>query len=1200
VTVIEIAERFRAEDGSFAVRVSFRDGGEYDAVVSDPADAVREQRLAWYFEEHLRYPFLDREVAARAVAELGEYGRDLFGQVFAGAALAEYRSWAVQAFDGCRLQVQGSAAFHRLHWEALLDPEGASPLAVRLPITRRVEGLGTRFTVAAAGDVLNILVVTARPDGPSDVGYRTISRPLLEGLRRADRPVRVELVRPGTWEALRDRLRAASAEHGSGFFHVVHFDLHGAVADYSALERGRQAQRFLFGQGVVEEFAGERGFLFFETGTTGKARPVSAGEVADLLSEHRVPVAVLNACQSAKESTSEASLAQRLVDAGVPVTVGMAYSVTVSAAQQAMPILYEELSRGRTPVEASHAARRSLFDVKTREGYFDQQLELEDWALPVVFAQRPLRIDLSEMTPARQAAYYTDLAEVGDEPRPEYGFVGRDLDIHALERALVSDPDRNEVLVQGMAGAGKSTLLEHVRWWWRRTGLVEKAFSYSYEERAWNATHLLRDITEALEGKIALARLDAMPVQAQIEQVAGWLRARRCLLVLDNIESITASPAAIPHSLTDDERQVLARFLSRLRGGRTLVVFGSREPEAWLAPDTFGENVYRLPGLDPEAASTLTHRILARHHATGHERDETQRQALLDLTKLLGGYPLPLTVVLPALATRKPSEVLADLREGTPEGDPVGLIRKAIEYSHGKLDPHTRNSLLLLAPFTASIPTGPLLKPYLEALSGQEAVTALGPVDLDTAIREAIRVGLGEPSTQLTGFVRILPVLPYFLRTRLPGHPGLGEALREAHYRLYSQLGPAIQAMLTSSDPEQRPLGHALARVEYANLTSAITYALAHQHPVLPVLRAVEEFLDQTKQQPARRLLLEQALAAVRDPQRTDLNTELADLHHLTGMVAQDQRRFQDAEENYRQALTLYLEFNDRHSAANIYHQLGTVAQQQRRFEDAEENYRQALTLFLEFNDRYGTADVHHQLGIVAQQQRRFEDAEENYRQALTLSLEFHDRHGAASTYHQLGRVAQEQRRFEDAEENYRQALTLKLEFNDRHGAAGTYHQLGMVAQDQRRFADAEENYRQALTLKLEFNDRHSAASTYHQLGRVAQDQRRFQDAEENYRQALTLSLEFNDRHGAAITYHQLGIVAQEQQRPTDALTSFVQAAVSWHTSVGGWPSETLTAIKRLSREIGDDGYRSISQEVVPADLLDDFISAIEAGPDEG
>lgn len=99
-------------------------------------------------------------------------------------------------------------------------------------------------------------------------------------------------------------------------------------------------------------------------------------------------MAVLNACQSAMQTASEAGLAQQLVQAGV--AVGMAYSVTVSAAERAMPLLYGRLARGADPLAAIHAVRRELFAHRSRQAYFDQQIELDDWMLPVVFRQRPL------------------------------------------------------------------------------------------------------------------------------------------------------------------------------------------------------------------------------------------------------------------------------------------------------------------------------------------------------------------------------------------------------------------------------------------------------------------------------------------------------------------------------------------------------------------------------------------------------------------------------------------------------------------------------------------------------------------------------------------------------------------------------------------------------------------------------------------
>lgn len=446
--VVRVGELGQEAGGAFQVRVSFGDLAEYDMRVTDPAEAVGgvagpagEELLAWYFEKHLRYPFLDKDLEEQAEARIAAYGKALFAQVLGGEASYDYRRLRDRGFDGCRIEVSGSARLHGLHWETLRDPGLPVPLAVRLPVTRRVTGQGSKFDPPGGRPTLNVLVVTARPDGPRDVGYRTVSRPLLKALRTAGLPVMVDLVRPGTWEALIACLRTATEQHGSGWYQVIHFDVHGAFWDYSALAKGRQADRLLFGPGGVKPFQGRRGFVFFETAEVGKARPVAANDIAALLAEHRVPVAVLNACQSAMQDGSEVGLAQQLAEAGIPVTVGMVYSVTVSAAERAMPVLYENVTKGTELTAAVQAARRELFDHPARLAYFDQQLDLADWMLPVMFSQHPLKLGLRPMDDAEQAAFFERAAAVGEEPEPEYGFVGRDLDILTVEHRLLAAPD---------------------------------------------------------------------------------------------------------------------------------------------------------------------------------------------------------------------------------------------------------------------------------------------------------------------------------------------------------------------------------------------------------------------------------------------------------------------------------------------------------------------------------------------------------------------------------------------------------------------------------------------------------------------------------------------------------------------------------------------------------------------------------------
>src|SRR5260370_29510138 len=174
-TVIGLSER-SAADGKFGVRVSCGDGAEYDAEVTEPGDDVSEQNLAWYFEEHLRYPFLDKDRERDAVRQIAGYGTELFGQVFGGDGNHDYRKLREQSFDRCRVEVSGSAALHRLHWEALRDPDYPdTPLAVRMPVTRRVEAQPSKFAVRDDLPTRNILVVTARPGRSHDLAYRPIS-----------------------------------------------------------------------------------------------------------------------------------------------------------------------------------------------------------------------------------------------------------------------------------------------------------------------------------------------------------------------------------------------------------------------------------------------------------------------------------------------------------------------------------------------------------------------------------------------------------------------------------------------------------------------------------------------------------------------------------------------------------------------------------------------------------------------------------------------------------------------------------------------------------------------------------------------------------------------------------------------------------------------------------------------------------------
>lgn len=1149
---IVIRERETRADGVFAARLVFDDDATYDLEIHDPADGPAEALFSWYFEDHLRYPFLDKDREREAQARIADYGRSLFAQVFGGPGAYEYRRMRERGFDGCRVEISGSAVFQRLHWETLRDPDLPEPLAVRLPVTRRVEPLASRFEAAADRPTLNILVVTARPDGPADVGFRTLSRPLLEALFRDGRvPVTVDLVRPGTWDALSARLDDARSEHGSGWYHVVHFDLHGQFATHDDLAAGLETGRYLLRR-RQQAFDGEQGFLFFETAQDGQADPVPAAEVAQLLAEHRVPVAVLSACQSAMQRGDEASLALRLVQAGVPLTVGMAYSVTVSAAAQAIPVLYNWLSQQVDPVAALHAARRRLYWEPAREAYFNQELELDDWLLPVVYRQRPVDLRLREMTAAEAEQFYARQAVVAHEPVPEYGFVGRDLDVQTIERRLLLDPGRTIVLVRGMAGVGKSALLTHLAWWWQRTGLVGEVFRFGYEGQAWTAAQIVREIGGRLLDSGPQAGLAMLSEDAQAERIIALLRSERHLLILDNAESITADPASVPYVLPEDQRHRLRALLGRLRGGRSLVLIGSRVAEGWLAPGTFSDNVYNLSGLDPEAARRLAEQILSRHGGDDHWTDRDQREALEGLIDLLRGYPLPLVAVLPVLTTTTPARVLADLDGGDHGGDLAGLVQAAIEYRHDRLDPVLGRSLLLLAPFTATTFSGPPLDRYREILAGYPAVAALGPIDLPAAVNHVLGAGLATAHSHLDNVVELHPLLPTFLRDRLHGYPELSAAVADAHYRLYCEAGSEARELLVSHTVDERFVGQAFTAACYANLHRALRRALETAQPVAPVLVALDRYLDQAEQHAARQRLFAGTLDAYPDPAPPGLRAELGRLHYLAGRVAEDQRSFDAAGDAYRRALDIASQAGDEALVADVHHALGVIAQEQGDADEAERQHHQALELRQGLGDDVHSAAFHHELGNIAVNRRRLGSARSHYQYCLDICLRRGDMLGAAMAHRGLGNVARQQDRYAEATARYHEALDLFTRFNARLEIATICFHLGQIAHEHGRLDEAENYGRRALDICLEIDERKLLVEVYLLLGDIAEGQQRPEEAEAYGQRALDADPELNERylrHTAAKNHYNRGVAVLEERQPGDAERSLRQALDLYRTT---------------------------------------------------
>ncbi|NMF66852.1 hypothetical protein DP113_13275 [Brasilonema octagenarum UFV-E1] len=198
---------------------------------------------------------------------------------------------------------------------------------------------------------LRIALAIAAPKDLGTVEYQTVKSGLEDlAKEQSERIELLPIVNPATPNAIDALLEKQP--------HIFHFIGHGRLQDEDGEEVGQIA--------LVKKV--------FNT-----ASWVDAGGFAELLNRHRPGIVLLQACESAMSSTSQAfvSVASKIVQQNIPVVVAMQYEVSNLTASQFAYELYERLAQD-SPVDiAAQNGRRTVA--------LDTQYRKRDFATPVIF-----------------------------------------------------------------------------------------------------------------------------------------------------------------------------------------------------------------------------------------------------------------------------------------------------------------------------------------------------------------------------------------------------------------------------------------------------------------------------------------------------------------------------------------------------------------------------------------------------------------------------------------------------------------------------------------------------------------------------------------------------------------------------------------------------------------------------------------------
>ncbi|WP_438014170.1 protein kinase [Sorangium sp. So ce315] len=660
-------------------------------------------------------------------------------------------------------------------------------------------------------------------------------------------------------------------------------------------------------------------------------------------------------------------------------------------------------------------------------------------------------------------------------------FVGR-----ARERAeiaaLVLEPSAGLLTLTGVGGTGKTRLALQVA-----EDLVP-AFSGGV---CFVPLASLRDpalVPSAIAQALCLGEGGARP---DLERVAQFLRDRRALLVLDNLEHLTAAAPAIAHLAASCPRLsllVTSRAALNLSGERRYVVPPLELPEP--------REVTVDAALASSAVSLFCRRASA--IAPGFQLGPGNVAEVVEICARLDGLPLAIELAASRLRVlSSPAALLARLRDRGAAGrggaaagsfrlltggardlpERQQTMRAAIDWSYGLLDPGEQLAFRTLAVFPGGF-----------SLAAADRMCAFRDPALDTlgTLESLVDKSLLLPVAGEEPRFQMLAILREYGLERLE-EEGAAAACNRRFVALSLEL--AERAAEALRGPEQAAWLAAL-ELEHDNLRLALELSLEGEGEgegggaaaAVRLAAALAWFWYIHGHYQEGRAWLGRALAGADGVAPEHVAAALRG----AGKLALLQCDYREARALLERGAALYRGLGDERGLASVIQILGSVAREQGDYERALSLHGESLALATRRGDTLEAAHALGYTGFAAWLSGDVARAESACRLALAELRRAGDREGTATALLNLGCAAFYRGEIGEAARLCDESEGLSRQVKFKEGIAWTSNIQGLIAIERGDLALSGRRLRASLRLHRELGDLWRSASVIEALARAA------------------------------------------------------------------------------------------------------------------
>jgi DNA-binding SARP family transcriptional activator/predicted ATPase len=705
------------------------------------------------------------------------------------------------------------------------------------------------------------------------------------------------------------------------------------------------------------------------------------------------------------------------------------------------------------------------------------------------------------------------LVPVWNLPASATPFFGRVDELAALE-AKLAEPDTRLVTLTGLGGSGKTRLAVEMGLW-----LAERDRQALTEQSPLTFAHGIVFVPcAALDSVETLAPAMADALRLRLEggpgQLLDFLRRRRILLILDNLEQLPSAAGFLAEILrvaTGVKILATSRERLQLHGEHVLQLAGLRYPAHDLEPSSSeAVDVYEL--LAPYPALQLLADGVQRV-CSGSTHGSADLPVMLGICRLVDGLPLALELAAAWADVLSLNDILAEAQHSLDflQVDWPDLperhrsMRAVFDASWRRLDLAEQAAFSSLTVFRG----GFTREAVGEVVAGAEAVPRL----LAALVRKSFL--LYDRPTDRYG---VHELLRQYGAEKLAQEPAREAEAHDRHCAYYTGrlqrwkpelLGSRQQAALSEMEAESE------------NIRVAWTWAV-DQAQVERLDRATEglgHFYWQSGRYRQAEAAFQAAAAAVSSAARAAKDTDKATCLRVQVMALVRQSDFQralgerDAARRTQQQCLAILE-DPALAGADTRLERAILSSTMARtvcmadYVQGRQRFEESFSLFRDLDLQREMAGTLTSWGTMSMFLGAYQDAKQRLEEGLAINRALGNLSGVSGSLSRLAQIAWLQGRFEEAELLAREGYATSLEASSLTGSAVSLLELGEALEKQGRFSEAHSTLQRSLALLSELGHHNYTTQAHSFLGSADIHLGRYDEASEHVEKGLALARE--------------------------------------------------------------------------------------------